>query len=129
MRNYEALIVFNMKGTETPVEELISTVAAAMKEEGADIRISAQLAGQNVRITVSDTGSGLSEGGVDPTTGAIATESTGVGLANIRDRLAQAYGDQQRFEVQSGADGGFTVIIEFPFQPDGQVTTIGTERT
>ena len=30
MRNYEALIVFNMKGTETPVEEL-------MKEEGADI--------------------------------------------------------------------------------------------
>ena len=37
MRNYEALIVFNMKGTETPVEELISTVAAAMKEEGADI--------------------------------------------------------------------------------------------
>lgn len=29
MRNYEALIVFNMKGTETPVEELISTVAAA----------------------------------------------------------------------------------------------------
>ena len=25
MRNYEALIVFNMKGTETPVEELIST--------------------------------------------------------------------------------------------------------
>ena len=37
MRNYEALIVFNMKGTETPVEELISTVAATMKEEGADI--------------------------------------------------------------------------------------------
>ena len=37
MRNYEALIVFNMKGTETPVEELISTVAAAMKEEGADM--------------------------------------------------------------------------------------------
>ena len=37
MRNYEALIVFNMKGTETPVEELINTVAATMKEEGADI--------------------------------------------------------------------------------------------
>ena len=44
------------------------------------------------------------------------------------DRLAQAYGDQQRFEVQSGTDGGFTVIIEIPFQPDGQAT-IGTERT
>ena len=77
---------------------------------------------------MSDTGSGLSGETTDPTTG-LATESTGVGLANIRDRMAQAYGDQQRFEVQSGADGGFTVIIEFPFQPDGQVTTIGTERT
>lgn len=37
MRNYEALIVFNMKGTETPVEELINAAAATMKEEGADI--------------------------------------------------------------------------------------------
>lgn len=37
MRNYEALIVFNMKGTETPIDELINTVAATMKEEGADI--------------------------------------------------------------------------------------------
>lgn len=37
MRNYEALIVFNMKGTETTVEELINSVAATMKEEGADI--------------------------------------------------------------------------------------------
>ena len=36
MRNYEALIVFNMKGTETPVEELISTVAAAMKRTTID---------------------------------------------------------------------------------------------
>jgi LytS/YehU family sensor histidine kinase len=112
-----------------PLIENAIKYAVTPQEEGADITLSAQLAGQNVRITVSDTGAGLSEGSVDPTTGAVATESTGVGLANIRDRMAQAYGDQQRFEVQSGADGGFTVIIEFPFQPDGQVTTIGTERT
>lgn len=37
MRNYEALIVFNMKGTEATVEELTNTVAATMKAEGADI--------------------------------------------------------------------------------------------
>ncbi|MGN6690311.1 MAG: sensor histidine kinase [Sphingopyxis sp.] len=110
-----------------PLIENAIKYAVTPQEEGADITLSAQLAGQNVRITVSDTGAGLSDGAVDPTTGA-ATESTGVGLANIRDRLAQAYGDQQRFEVQSGADGGFTVIVEIPFQPDGQAT-IGTERT
>ncbi|AQA00965.1 sensor histidine kinase [Sphingopyxis sp. QXT-31] len=110
-----------------PLIENAIKYAVTPQEDGADITISAQLAGQNVRITVSDTGSGLPAGGTDPTTG-FATESTGVGLANIRDRLAQAFGDQHRFDAQPGADGGFTVIVEFPFQPDGQMT-IGTERT
>jgi hypothetical protein len=110
-----------------PLVENAIKYAVTPQEDGADITISAQLAGQNVRITVSDTGAGLSADRADPTTG-LATESTGVGLANIRDRLAQAFGDQHRFDAQRGADGGFTVIIEFPFQPDGQMT-IGTEPT
>ena len=110
-----------------PLIENAIKYAVTPQEEGADITISAQLAGQNVRITVSDTGAGLSADPTDPTTG-VATESTGVGLANIRDRLAQAFGDQQRFDVHMGGEGGFTVVIEFPFQPDGQMT-IGTERT
>lgn len=37
MRTYEALIVFNMKGTESTVEELIKSTADTMKEEGAEI--------------------------------------------------------------------------------------------
>lgn len=110
-----------------PLVENAIKYAVTPQEDGADITISAQLAGQNVRITVSDTGAGLSADRTDPNTG-IATESTGVGLANIRDRLAQAFGDQHRFDVHGGAEGGFTVVIEFPFQPDGQMT-IGTERT
>ena len=110
-----------------PLVENAINYAVTPQEDGADITISAQLAGQNVRITVSDTGAGLSADPSDPTTG-VATESTGVGLANIRDRLAQAFGDQQRFDVHMGGEGGFTVVIEFPFQPDGQMT-IGTERT
>lgn len=107
-----------------PLIENAIKYAVTPQEDGADITLSAQLAGQNVRITVSDTGVGLPADGVDPTKGT-ATESTGVGLANIRDRLAQAYGDKQRFEVQSGTAGGFMVLVEFPFQPDGQAM-IGT---
>ena len=42
--------------------------------------------------------------------------STGVGLANIRDRLAQAYGEDHLFEIRNPADGGFTVVIELPFE-------------
>ena len=44
------------------------------------------------------------------------TTSTGVGLANIRDRLAQAYGDDHRFEIRSPDSGGFTVMIEIPYE-------------
>src|SRR3546814_13809781 len=107
-----------------PLVENAIKYAVTPQEEGADITLSAQLAGENVRITVSDTGLGLSADGADPTTGH-ATESPGVGLANIRDRLAQAFGAQHRFEARPGAGGGFTVIIEIPFQPDGKGTKTG----
>lgn len=102
-----------------PLIENAIKYAVTPQEEGADISLSAQLAGENVRIVVSDTGSGLPASRSDSNLPASA-ESTGVGLANIRDRLAQAYGDLHRFDVRSGPEGGFMVVIEFPFQPDGQ---------
>ena len=46
--------------------------------------------------------------------------STGVGLANIRDRLAQAYGDNHRFETQSEITGGFRVFIDIPYQIEAE---------
>ena len=48
--------------------------------------------------------------------GAGKTVSTGVGLANIRDRLAQAYGDDHRFDIRTPPEGGFTVVIEIPYE-------------
>ena len=61
-------------------------------------------------INVSDTGPGT-DAHDQP-----FAQSTGVGLANIRDRLAQAYGDNHRFETQSDMTGGFRVFIEIPYQ-------------
>ena len=106
-----------------PLIENAIKYAVTPQEEGADISIEVKRQVDRVLITVSDTGPGA-----DSQYQSRAAQSTGVGLANIRDRLAQAFGDQQRFDVHMGADGGFTVVIEFPFQPDGQMT-IGTERT
>ena len=45
-----------------------------------------------------------------------AVVSTGVGLANIRDRLAQTYGDDHRYEILTPPEGGFTVNIEIPYE-------------
>ncbi|MDP4757078.1 MAG: histidine kinase [Sphingorhabdus sp.] len=93
-----------------PLVENAIKYAVTPKEEGADISVVAQLVGQRVRITVSDTGPGLQPGQQD------FTLSTGVGMANTRERLLQAYGDDQRFEHYVKAGGGFEVLLELPYQ-------------
>lgn len=85
--------------------------AVTPQEEGADISVEVKRQQNRVLITVSDTGPGA-----DGQYKQRAAESTGVGLANIRDRLAQAYGEDQRFETQSEITGGFRVFIEIPYQ-------------
>jgi LytS/YehU family sensor histidine kinase len=93
-----------------PLVENAIKYAVTPKEEGADISVTAQLVGQRVRITVSDTGPGLQPGQQDHSL------STGVGMANTRERLSQAYGDDQRFEFYVKASGGFEVLLELPYQ-------------
>jgi signal transduction histidine kinase len=89
--------------------------AVTPQEEGADISIELRREADRVFITVSDTGPGA-----DSQYQVRAAQSTGVGLANIRDRLAQAYGDNHRFETQSEITGGFRVFIEIPYQIEAE---------
>ena len=94
-----------------PLVENAIKYAVTPKEEGADIVIEALRKGDRVTITVADTGPGS-----DALYTERAAQSTGVGLANIRDRLAQAYGPDHRFETQTNINGGFSVIIDIPYQ-------------
>ncbi|RHW16793.1 sensor histidine kinase [Sphingomonas gilva] len=96
-----------------PLVENAIKYAVTPQEEGATITIATRLAGDRVHITVSDTGPGLQEKTIRPTL------STGVGHANIRERLAQAFGPDHRFETRSNPGGGFGVEIEIPLQLDG----------
>jgi signal transduction histidine kinase len=95
-----------------PLVENAIKYAVTPKEEGAEICVTARLAGDRVQIAVSDTGPGLHEMKARPSL------STGVGLANIRERLAQAFGPDHSFEARSRPSGGFEVEIEIPFQLD-----------
>ncbi len=104
-----------------PLIENAIKYGVSPQEDGATISLLAQIVGPRLRITVSDSGPGIDVGGVaDDLPAVMATpkrrNSTGVGLANIRDRLAQAYGDDHRFEIRSPATGGFTVVIEIPHE-------------
>lgn len=98
-----------------PLVENAIKYAVTPKEEGAEISVSAQPAGENVRIIVSDSGPGLNDGAMKPHIP--MSEGTGVGLPNIRDRLIQAFGERQSFETRS-TPGGFSVIIEIPLNLD-----------
>jgi len=110
-----------------PLVENAIKYAVSPQEEGAQISISARLVGRRLRITVSDTGPGLQNvpasrnlASLIAGSGGASSSSTGVGLANIRDRLAQAYGDDHVFEIRTPAQGGFTVVIEIPYEPAEQ---------
>jgi len=92
-----------------PLIENAIKYAVTPAENGADIWITAGREGQAVRIEVADNGNG---DGAEIS----ASPSTGVGLANIRDRLSQAYGGAHRFETRQNDRGGFSVILEIPYE-------------
>ena len=94
-----------------PLIENAIKYAVTPSESGADIWIRAAREGQAVRIEVSDSGPG---GGA----GLVSAESTGVGLANIQDRLQQAYGAGHRFSSRANEQGGFSVTIEIPLDSE-----------
>jgi len=92
-----------------PLIENAIKYAVTPSENGADIWITATREGQAVRIEVADNGNG---DGAE----LAASPSTGVGLANIRDRLSQAYGASHRFQTRQNEKGGFSVILDIPLE-------------
>jgi sensor histidine kinase YesM len=93
-----------------PLIENAIKSAVTPSEDGADIWMTASREGEAVRIEVADNGNcdGCADAALNP--------STGVGLANIRERLAQAYGSAHAFASKKNEHGGFSVIIEIPYQ-------------
>ena len=93
-----------------PLVENAIKYAVTPQEEGADILVDARRIGERVLITVQDTGPGSHAGYA-----VRAEPPTAAGLPNARDRLAQAYGVDHRFETQTNVQGGFSVTIEIPY--------------
>ena len=91
-----------------PLIENAIKYAVTPSEDGADIWINATREGSAVRIEVADSGGDSASADMS------ATQSTGVGLANIRERLQQAYGNAHGFTTKTNEHGGFSVIVEIP---------------
>ncbi len=101
-----------------PLVENAIKYAVTPSEDGADILIDARRMGDRLVITIADTGPGLGAAPADTTPG------TNVGLANIRDRLAQSYGADHRLELADNEPHGLIVLIDIPYQTDNSAQPV-----
>jgi len=77
------------------------------KAEGGHLRLAAEIVHGKLQVTVADTGLGF---------GKAATAGTGVGLANIRERLQLLYGPKASLTVAENQPGGTVVTITVPYK-------------
>jgi two-component system, LytTR family, sensor kinase len=88
------------------VENAIRHGIAPRAAEGT-VTIRARRAGDRLAVTVADDGVGLREGW-----------QPGVGLGNVRARLAHLYPERHRVAVESRPEGGTLVTLEVPFREE-----------
>ena len=74
---------------------------------GGCVRVTARRAGDRLRLEVADDGAGLTTS---------TTLREGIGLSNTRERLRASFGDDHRFTLGSGSDGGAVARIDIPFR-------------
>jgi LytS/YehU family sensor histidine kinase len=79
------------------------------KPEGGSLTLSADISHGRLRVTVADTGLGF---------GAAGTAGGGVGLDNVRERLAALYGGEASLRIEGNTPTGTIVTIEVPYQLD-----------
>jgi sensor histidine kinase YesM len=83
------------------------------KPEGGQLLVRAEIVHGKLAVTVADTGLGF---------GKAATAGTGVGLANIRERLQLLYGASAKLAVTENPGGGTAVTVTVPYRTVGSAT-------
>lgn len=78
------------------------------KVEGGRVSVAARAQGGLLVITVTDNGLGRAAGATP------AHRGSGTALANIRERLHQAFGEQGRLDLIDPPEGGFQARLQLP---------------
>jgi hypothetical protein len=86
------------------------------KAEGGRLSVKAEVVHGSLAVTVADTGLGF---------GRAATSGTGVGLANIRERLQLLYGGKASVTVTENQPSGTVVTITVPYRTSTQTRNEG----
>jgi LytS/YehU family sensor histidine kinase len=78
------------------------------KADGGSLKVKAEILHGKMAVSVADTGLGF---------GKAATAGTGVGLANIRERLQLLYGNKASLTVAENQPCGTVVTVTVPYKP------------
>jgi two-component sensor histidine kinase len=95
-----------------PTMVLITLVENAIKHglerkpDGGEISVTVKTVSNNLEMTVADTGGGFST----------AASGTGIGLANIRERLKTLYGERGQLELAVNEPCGVKATITIPME-------------
>lgn len=119
---YSVIVPQGLSSAQFPPMMLQSLVENSIKHglepkpEGGSLTISADISNGRLRVTVADSGLGFAAAGATST-----NMGTGVGLANVRERLAALYGGAARLSIEANSPSGTIVTIEVPytFESDG----------
>jgi hypothetical protein len=79
------------------------------KPEGGTLSVSAIVSNGSLQVAVADSGLGF---------GASQRSGTGVGLANVRERLQALFGSAAQLQIEANADGGTIATIVVPYRVD-----------
>jgi len=124
-----------------------------LEDEPGRVRIRAGRAGDRLSLVVEDNGRGpgdsgteaqdaadadlpgdshewVADGPPDERAGSSRGSGTGIGLANLRARIRELYGDRGRVRVERRDTGGTRVRVEVPWDEDGvrAVQTVNEPR-
>ena len=106
---FDIAVPSNLTGLPFPPLMLPSLVENAIKHglepqrEGGSVHISAQSVEGRLRLTVADTGRGFGD-----------TVGNGVGLSNLRERLAALYGEGAKLTLEANPPTGVIATIDVP---------------
>ena len=109
---YSLIIPQGLSSAQFPPMMLQSLVENSIKHglepkpEGGSLSISADISNGRLRVTVADSGLGFAAAGV---------AGSGVGLANVRERLAALYGGAAKLSIEANSPSGTIVTIEVPY--------------
>lgn len=99
-----------------PIVENAISHGLEPKVEGGEVVLAARIDQQHLRVTIHDTGVGLRATAPGKVGG-------GVGLSNLRERIASLYGNNASLRITDNAAGGVSVTLRIPLPSSTPITT------